>query len=284
MLIFHQQAALRLYLQKAVSGGKKLGFVPTMGALHEGHMSLVEAAKGRNCLCIASIFVNPTQFTDPNDLAKYPRTEGKDIGMLEAGGCDVLYLPEVADVYQDGLANLQVNLDGLDLMLEGASRPGHFAGVATVVGILLDIVKPQFIFMGQKDYQQVQVVNQLIRHLNLSVELVMCPIIREQNGLAMSSRNRRLEPEQRLAAGAIFQTLTKAAREASKRELPVIEQEAREHLNGFPGFEVDYFGFHHAHTLRPVRFYEASVPMVLLTAVIVDGVRLLDNVLVHHSE
>lgn len=284
MLIFHQQAELRLYLQKAVSGGKKLGFVPTMGALHEGHISLVEAAKSRNCLCVASIFVNPTQFNDASDLAKYPRTEGKDIGMLEAGGCDVLYLPEVSDVYQEGKRIDLADLDGLDLLLEGASRPGHFAGVAQVVGILLDIVQPDYLFMGQKDYQQIQVVHQLIHHLRLKVELIMCPIIREQHGLAMSSRNRRLSPEQRLAAGAIYQTLLKASREASRRELPVIEQEAREHLNSFPGFSVDYFSFHHAHNLRPVRFYDAALPMVLLTAVVVDGVRLLDNVLVHHSE
>jgi len=284
MLIFHHQADLRLHLLKAVSGGNKLGFVPTMGALHEGHISLIEAAKARNCLCVASIFINPTQFNDAADLAKYPRTEGKDIGMLEAGGCDILYLPEVVDVYKEGMQAETVNLEGLDLLLEGASRPGHFAGVAQVVGILLRIVQPDYLFMGQKDYQQIQVVQHLIQQLNLSVELIMCPIFREQNGLAMSSRNRRLTPEQRMAAGVIYQTLIKASREAMKRELPVTEQEAREHLNSFRGFDVDYFSFHHAKSLRPIRFYDPSIPMVLLTAVIVDGVRLLDNVLVHHAE
>lgn len=279
MRIFRFQTDLRAYLSDQRNQGLSIGFVPTMGALHEGHLSLLKTALTQTEIGVVSIFVNPTQFNDTADLEKYPRTPGADIGLLEAAGCQVLYLPDATDVY-DGRETATADLGGLDAILEGASRPGHFAGVAQVVGILLDIVQPDKLFMGQKDYQQIQVVNRMLAQRGDGVVLVMCPIVREENGLAMSSRNRRLSAEGRERAGQIYRTLQKAAREAVQKELPVIELESREHLDSQPDFAVDYFSFRHPQTLEPLRHPPADGRMVLVTAVLVEGVRLLDNVLV----
>jgi pantoate--beta-alanine ligase len=284
MLIFRHRVDLRQYLQKTALAGRITGFVPTMGALHDGHVSLITAAKQDGCLAIASIFVNPTQFNNAGDLDKYPRTIGADVARLEEAGCDILYLPEIEDVYDGSESKEHLDFQGLDQVLEGNSRPGHFAGVAQVVRILLDIVQPDSLYMGQKDYQQVQIVQSMIKTLNLPVQLLMCPIIREENGLAMSSRNTRLSADGRERAAAIYKTLQKSAREATKRELSVIEQECIEHLNSLKGFKVDYFSFRHATNLQPIRHFSAQTPLVLVTAVEVENVRLLDNILLPHSE
>ena len=284
MIVFKWKSDLMQHLNERREGGSKIGFVPTMGALHAGHISLLQRSMGDGCYSVTSIFVNPTQFNNAEDLDKYPRTSGADIALLEAAGCDVLYMPEVADIYDGKEEMSAIPLGGMDTLLEGASRPGHFAGVAGVVRILLEAVGPDKLYMGQKDYQQTLVVQKMLEHTQSKVQLVRCPIVREDNGLAMSSRNVRLSPEMREHACCIYQTMVKAAAQSARRELPVIEQESKEHLNSQPGYEVDYFGFYDAMTLEPLRHLPSGNGMVLLTAVWVNGVRLLDNILVQDND
>ncbi len=261
--------------------GAKIGFVPTMGALHQGHISLVEASKKRSNITIVSIFVNPTQFNDPKDLEKYPRPLEQDISMLEAAGCDILYLPEANDIYGPVTrVTDKFDLAGLDLELEGASRPGHFAGVAQVVKILLEVTRPDILFLGQKDFQQCLILTQLIRSLKMPVEPVMCPIYREPHGLAMSSRNVRLNPQTRLKAGAIYASLQYAAAMVNILTPQEIQQAATAALNTLEGFTVDYFLLLNADNLKPITPETPTNRIVIITAVIVDGVRLLDNMVI----
>lgn len=261
--------------------GAKIGFVPTMGALHQGHISLVEASKKRANITIVSIFVNPTQFNDPKDLEKYPRPIEQDIRMLEAAGCDILYLPEASDIYGPVTqVTDKFDLAGLDLELEGASRPGHFAGVAQVVKILLEITRPDILFLGQKDFQQCLILTQLINSLKMPVELVMCPIYREPHGLAMSSRNVRLNPQIRQKAGAIYASLQYAAAMVNILTPQEIQQAATAALNTIEGFNVDYFLLLNTDNLKPITPETPAHRIVIITAVIVDGVRLLDNMVI----
>lgn len=261
--------------------GAKIGFVPTMGALHQGHISLVEASKKRANITIVSIFVNPTQFNDPKDLEKYPRPIEQDIRMLEAAGCDILYLPKASDIYGPVTqVTDKFDLAGLDLELEGASRPGHFAGVAQVVKLLLKITRPDILFLGQKDFQQCLILTQLINSLKMPVELVMCPIYREPHGLAMSSRNVRLNPQIRQKAGAIYASLQYAAAMVNILTPQEIQQAATAALNTIEGFNVDYFLLLNADNLKPITPETPANRMVIITAVIVDGVRLLDNMVI----
>jgi pantoate--beta-alanine ligase len=183
--IFKTRQQLREYLDEARKTGKSIGFVPTMGALHNGHLSLIARAQQQTSLVVCSIFVNPTQFNDPKDLEKYPRPIESDIAKLEGAGCDVLFNPEVSEMYA-GNEQWHLNIGELESLLEGASRPGHYQGVTQVVNKLFDIVQPDLAFFGQKDYQQYLVINKMIELLNLPVKLVMCPIEREPDGLAMS--------------------------------------------------------------------------------------------------
>ena len=261
--------------------GAKIGFVPTMGALHQGHISLVEASKKRANITIVSIFVNPTQFNDPKDLEKYPRPIEQDIRMLEAAGCDILYLPEASDIYGPVTqVTDKFDLAGLDLELEGASRPGHFAGVAQVVKLLLEITRPDILFLGQKDFQQCLILTQLINSLKMPVELVMCPIYREPHGLAMSSRNVRLNPQIRQKAGAIYASLQYAAAMVNILTPKEIQQAATAALNTIEGFNVDYFLLLNTDNLKPITPETPAHRIVIITAVIVDGVRLLDNMVI----
>ncbi len=211
MLVFKKISGLQRWLDGERQSGKSIGFAPTMGALHTGHLSLVEIAKSECDRAVVTIFVNPTQFNDPADLEKYPRMPEKDIALLISAGCDALFMPAVEEVYPPG-ENLTVQLDfrQLDQVMEGKFRPGHFSGMATVVKRLLDIVQPGRLYMGQKDFQQLTIVHDMLRQLGSNIELVRCPTTREADGLAMSSRNLRLQPEMRAAAPAIYQNLLAA--------------------------------------------------------------------------
>lgn len=288
MLIFKKVADLRQWLD---SQSLPIGFAPTMGALHEGHLELIRMAKRKGCVAVASIFVNPTQFNDPKDLEKYPRTPEKDAALLISAACDVLFIPSVEEVYPPGV-NLTIDLDfkQLDKVMEGEFRPGHFKGMATVVNRLLDIVKPQRLYMGQKDYQQLSIVRDMIRQLALPVELVMCPTVREPDGLAMSSRNVRLSPEMRAAAPIIHQTLqwAKTALEAN-RFVPEIQAVAWVMLNN-AGLKPEYFEIVDGHTLEPIRSKGAILfledrgiggPIVACTAAFAGEVRLIDNLILY---
>lgn len=284
MLIFKKVADLRQWL---ASQTIPTGFVPTMGALHEGHLELIRMAKREGCLAVASIFVNPTQFNDIRDLEKYPRTPEKDAALLLTAQCDALFIPPVEEVYPPG-KNLTIELDfnQLDKVMEGEFRPGHFKGMATVVNRLLDIVRPNKLYMGQKDFQQLSIVRDMIRQLELPVELVMCPTVREPDGLAMSSRNVRLTPEMRAAAPIIHQTL-QWAKTALKAERLVSEIEAEALLRlSNAGLRPEYFEIVDGVTLESLRprgaisLAESSpfdAPIVACTAVFAGDVRLIDN-------
>ena len=196
------------WLERQRESGNAIGFVPTLGALHEGHISLISISKKSSRITVCSIFINPTQFNDPKDFQKYPVTLEKDIAMLEEAGADVLYLPEVGEVYPGGTKDLETyDLGPLETILEGKYRPGHFQGVCQVMRRLLDVVRPDDLYMGQKDYQQCMVVQRLLGIRGMNTQLHPCPIIREPDGLAMSSRNVRLTPEQRVKATAIYRAL-----------------------------------------------------------------------------
>jgi len=282
MLIFKKVADLRQWLSNQ---NIPIGFAPTMGALHEGHLELVRMAKRDGCLAVASIFVNPTQFNDPRDLEKYPRTAEKDAALLISADCDVLFIPPVVEVYPPG-ENLTIELDfkQLDKVMEGEFRPGHFKGMATVVNRLLDIVRPDRLYMGQKDFQQLSIVRDMIRQLALPVELVMCPTVREPDGLAMSSRNVRLSPDMRAAAPIIHQTL-QWAKVALENDRPVaeIQAEAMKKLSQ-AGLKPEYFEIVDGVTLESIRPKDShgfSAPIVACTAVFAGEVRLIDNLMLY---
>ena len=275
MLIFKKVADLRQWLSNQTS---PVGFAPTMGALHDGHLELVRMAKRDGCLAVASIFVNPTQFNDLKDLEKYPRTAEKDAALLLSADCDVLFIPPVEEVYPPG-KDLTIELDfkQLDKVMEGEFRPGHFKGMATVVNRLLDIVRPQRLYMGQKDFQQLSIVRDMIRQLQLPVELVMCPTVRESDGLAMSSRNMRLTPEMRAVAPVIHQTLQWAKTELDKnRPADEIQTETLQKLSD-AGLRPEYFGIVDGETLLNVRHRSDSAFIVACVAAFAGEVRLIDN-------
>lgn len=208
MLILETLRAVQQSLKTAIQTNKKIGFVPTMGALHEGHLSLITKAKETCDLVVASIFVNPTQFNNPADLDKYPRMPEEDAALLESVGCDFLFLPTTESIYPEGYEHLKMDLAPLDEVMEGKYRPGHFAGVIDVVSRLFDIVKPTHAFFGRKDFQQVMIIKYMTKKLNLPIEIVVGETIREQSGLAMSSRNLRLSEQQKQQATVIYETLS----------------------------------------------------------------------------
>ena len=248
-----------------------------MGALHDGHLALVRAARAGSELVVASIFVNPTQFNDAADLEQYPRTEERDRKLLAAEGCDALFLPGVAEIYPNGTNTATpIDLMGLDQPMEGAKRPGHFAGVVQVVERLLRIVKPDHLYMGQKDFQQTAIVRRLIEARGLAVDLRIEPTVREADGLAMSSRNVRLPPEHRPHATLLYETLHRAKTLKGVLSPPELERLALWQLTEH-GFRPEYFKIVDAKTLRELATFEESDFPVACTAVWVGAVRLIDN-------
>lgn len=283
MLLFKRVSDLQWYLQFIRSGNRKLGLVPTMGALHEGHLSLIHQSKVENNVTICTIFVNPTQFNESTDLQKYPRTPTKDLQLLLEVGCDVLFMPSEKEVYPPGLPiRSDYTFGALEKVMEGAFRPGHFSGVAQVVGRFLDIASPDHLYMGQKDFQQVAIVREMIRQRTDQPEVVMCPIIRETDGLAMSSRNVRLEPNIRERASIIFQTLKKAKSQSLVKTPTEVQAIALEALKQ-PGFRPEYFEIVDGHTLQPITSFSQTDYAVACTAVWAGDVRLIDNMILEHN-
>jgi len=258
--------------------GLKIGFVPTMGALHSGHISLIKASKRQADLTICSIFVNPTQFNDPTDFANYPITLSLDIALLEAAGCDVLFLPAVPEIYPDGTSlKTPTHFGFLAETLEGEHRPGHFQGMAQVVERLLRILKPDLLFMGLKDYQQQLIVGELITQKNLPIKLVACPTEREKDGLARSSRNVRLNEHSRAVAVQLSKALKKAKQQIRLKTSSIAEIEARvaAQLAAHPDIQVEYFAIRNAKNLRVPKTKREK--LVALVAAQIGGVRLIDN-------
>lgn len=281
VIVLKKSTDLTAYLSTIRQKGIKVGFVPTMGALHNGHISLIDLSKQRGCFTICSIFINPIQFNDPKDYEQYPVTLVSDMDMLIRSGCDVLYLPSVQEIYPEGVSTSRedIPLNGLDFILEGASRPGHFQGVAHVVKRLLDAVMPDQLFMGQKDFQQVLVVKKMIAHFSMPVEVITGPIIREANGLAMSSRNARLSADVRSKSGVIYAALKHVHDHKQVKPLPILIAEAKDIiLKELPDARIDYLIAVDTKDLSIATEWNEQ-QLVLLIAVWVEGVRLLDNIL-----
>jgi pantoate--beta-alanine ligase len=277
MIVARTHEELRTALRPARASGASIGFVATMGAFHEGHLSLIHAAKERSDVVVVSIFVNPLQFNEPKDLAAYPRDEDRDIELARAEGCDVVFLPSVDEMYPNG-SDVAVTV-GPDLteILEGESRRGHFDGVATVVAKLFNATRPDMTFFGQKDAQQVAVIRRLIDGLSYPIELVVCPTIREPDGVALSSRNVRLSSDERTAAAALYRALEDGARLMAKgRDPETVEKHMWETMVSAPGIDPDY-----ARVVDPDTFSIPTGPRVLLVvAATVGPVRLIDNTIV----
>lgn len=281
MLIFKKIQDLQKHLQSADNKLLTQGFVPTMGALHAGHLSLISKSKTTCRLTVCSIFVNPTQFNDKTDFDKYPNTIDSDIVMLTQAGCDVLFLPSVKEMYPQGLIDTTpVDFGYMAETLEGEHRPGHFGGMAQVVERLLRIVKPDKLYMGQKDYQQQLIVSQLIKKRRLKTQLVMSPTEREKDGLAMSSRNVRLDAPSRKLAVELSKALRSALKELRTKNLEPreIQERAFKQLSSIPGIDLEYFEIRNAETLKPVATKKEK--MVALVAAKIGGVRLIDNMVV----
>lgn len=268
------------YLQKQRNKGTVIGFVPTMGALHEGHMNLVDTCKGQTGLSVCSIFVNPTQFNDPSDFEKYPVTLEKDLKMLSDAGTSVVFLPSVKEIYPNGLKlENQYDLGDLETKLEGKYRPGHFQGVCQVVDKLLEMTSPDILFMGQKDYQQCMVVQKLIDLKKIPTRLQTCPTVRESSGLAMSSRNMRLSTEERALAARIHETLQQIKSELKPGDTSGILKSAAQRLTD-AGFKVDYLEICTANGLDKIDNWDGKTPAIAVVAAFLGNVRLIDNLII----
>lgn len=279
MEVFTDAKIFRDFIERQKEMGKKIGFAPTMGALHRGHLSLYEMAHAENDLVIASIFVNPTQFNNPADLEKYPRTVERDLQLLEQTGCvDAVYIPSVADLYPQGLHSKSYQFDGLEDVMEGKFRPGHFDGVGTVVEELLRQVQPDQAYFGEKDYQQLAIIKSLVTQLQLPVTIHAVPIFREENGLAMSSRNARLSPQQREASAVIFKTLQQVNDWFRIITIPEIERRVEAIFEDQRGMKLEYFEIADEKTLNRTDFFYKGHDYRAFIVVFVNDVRLIDNI------
>jgi len=256
---------------------KRVGFVPTMGALHDGHLSLVKRCKRENGVCVVSVFVNPTQFNDKNDLQTYPRTLQKDCEMLEPAGCDYVFAPSEDEMYPEPDTRI-FDFGTVTEVMEGSHRPGHFNGVAQVVSKLFDIVEPDKAYFGEKDFQQIAVIRAMIRQLNMRVSLIACPIVREDDGLAMSSRNTRLTAEQRQFAPTIARVLKESLTFASTKSVHEVRTWVINTLNKVPHLRVEYYEIVDGDTLQSIRDWDETKSPTGCIAVFCGEVRLIDNI------
>jgi pantoate--beta-alanine ligase len=261
-----------------------VGFVPTMGALHQGHISLVERCTAENDVCVVSIFVNPTQFNDANDLLQYPRTPEADARLLESSGCDILFVPSEKEMYPEKDTRV-FDFGMLERVMEGAHRPGHFNGVAQIVSKLFDAVQPDKAYFGEKDYQQIAIIRKMTGQPAYNhIQIIACPIIREPSGLAMSSRNMLLTEEQRSIAAKIYQTLSKAKEYVPEKTVTELKKYVVDTINAEPALQVEYFEVVDGCGLQAVDFWHGENNIVGCIAVFCGKVRLIDNVLLYLPE
>ena len=279
MLIFDRQVALIEHLKQISDSKTTIGFVPTMGALHEGHLSLVENSLNENSITIVSIFVNPTQFNNPEDLEKYPRTLDSDIQKLKSVSDSILiYAPNVDDIYEGKTVSNHFNFDGLENQMEGKFRPGHFDGVGTIVKRLFEIVKPTNAYFGEKDFQQLQIIKKLVEKENLPINIVGCPIFREKNGLAMSSRNERLSPNERESAAIIYKTLLEVKSKFNSESISEIKSWVGHVFEKQINFKLDYFEIADEASLLPCEEKIETKKYRAFIAVFVNNIRLIDTI------
>ncbi|MBN1142837.1 MAG: pantoate--beta-alanine ligase [Bacteroidales bacterium] len=278
MEVFYKAAPLAARVAAFRQERKSIGFVPTMGALHEGHLSLVRFSRQQNDVTVVSIFVNPTQFNDKSDLERYPRMPEKDSALLEHAGCDILYMPDVNEIYPEPDTRV-FDFGGLDKVMEGKQRPGHFNGVAQVVTRLFDMVNPHRAYFGLKDFQQVAIIRKVMSDLQYPVEIVSCPIVRECDGLAMSSRNMLLSGDDRKRALVLSQSLF-LGRERMKQGHPVVEVKkyVEDQVNSAEGVDLEYFEIIDSTTLLPAQQWYAGRDVIGCIAARVGKVRLIDNI------
>ncbi len=276
MKVLKSKKTLIDYVERQREMGKKIGFAPTMGALHEGHLSLYKAAKKENDEVISSIFVNPTQFNNPDDFQKYPKTLEKDIELLEKAGVDAVYVPNVDEMYPDGLNSKKYDFDGLENEMEGKYRPGHFDGVGTIVEELFRQVQPHNAYFGEKDYQQLAIIKKMIEKTKLPVKIHGVPTLREEDGLAMSSRNVRLTETQRKEATIIYETLTKVKEWFKVISLEEIKQRVTEIFKN-SNFELEYFVIADEETLKEANAIDEDKEYRAFIVAYADTVRLIDN-------
>ena len=259
--------------------GKTIGFVPTMGALHRGHISLLELSKKENDISVSSIFVNPIQFNDKKDLEKYPRTIEDDILKLKTAHCDVLFAPSVEEMYPSNQAKeAEIDLGNLDKVMEGKLRPGHFQGVCVVVKKLLDIVQPTKAYFGEKDFQQLAVIKHMVKILNIPVEIIPCPTFREADGLAMSSRNVFLNPDERKNVPLIYQIMMEAKLLKTNKKIIELKRWVEEKINENPFLRLEYFEIVNSETLASAQGWNETKSLRVCIAVKVGSVRLIDNI------
>lgn len=267
-------------LSKKRDEGKTIGFVPTMGALHEGHLQLVRAAVAENDMAVVSVFVNPTQFNDKNDLAKYPRTLEADASLLQSVGCAVVFAPDANDFYTEEEMNctFQFDFGGLDQVMEGKFRPGHFNGVVQVVSKLFRLVQPTKAYFGEKDFQQLAIIRRMVRLMDFDIEIVGFPIVRQDNGLARSSRNALLSEDQRNLAANIYAVLKESTTFFHMTSVCEVHDAVVAAINQHEGLEVEYFDIIDADTLQSVKYWDDADHVVGCITVRCCGVRLIDNI------
>ena len=283
MIIFKKKIDISNYIVNYKKTSGKIGFIPTMGALHKGHISLIEASKKTDTLTICSIFVNPTQFNNKADFEKYPVTIEKDIDLLEKAGCNVLFLPSVEEIYPaDSSTTLPYELGFIETVLDAKYRPGHFQGVCNVVQRLLDIVQPNTIYLGQKDYQQCMIIKKLTELIQSPTQIIICPTLRESDGLAMSSRNMRLTSVERIKAVKISEVLLFIKQEIKPGNLQDLKQRCINYLTN-EGYNVDYVEIADATNLTLLQNWDGKTKLVALVAAFLNEVRLIDNRIVNED-
>ncbi|CEN35076.1 pantoate--beta-alanine ligase [Capnocytophaga cynodegmi] len=278
MEIYTQQEKLKNTISTYKKSGKSIGFVPTMGALHEGHLSLIYKSLSENDVTVVSIFVNPTQFNNAEDLDKYPRTLEADVEKIKKVSEEVIvYAPSVEDVYDKDVVSEKFNFEGLDKVMEGKFRPGHFDGVGTVVKKLFQIVTPDKAYFGEKDYQQLLIIKKMVAQTKLPVDVIGCPIVRDERGLALSSRNQRLSEDRREEAAYIYQVLQEVRNQFSTKNPIEIEKWVKQQFEIKKDFELEYFSIAEADTLTEIAEKESGKKYRAFVVVYVDGIRLIDN-------
>lgn len=279
MLIFNRQVDLSAHLKSVSAHNETIGFVPTMGALHQGHLSLLEQSIKNNDITVISIFVNPTQFNNAEDLAKYPRTLDSDVAKIKTVNPGIIvFAPSVDDIYEGNTVSTAFDFDGLENQMEGRFRPGHFDGVGTIVKRLFEIVKPTNAYFGEKDFQQLQIVRKMVEKAKMPVNVIGCPIFREPNGLAMSSRNERLTEKERADATVIYQTLQAAKKRFGTESAESVIDWVAKTFEQVPGFELEYFEIADEATLKPIAKKIEGQKYRAFIAVFVNKIRLIDTI------
>ena len=295
MIIFNYIEQIKICLSNLKHSGKTVGFVPTMGALHQGHISLIEKAKQQCDFVVSSIFVNPTQFNDLNDLKKYPRSLQADCVMLEKAGCDVVFSPEINEIYtseeiklmqqqiedKTWMLDMVVDFGMLDKVMEGAYRKGHFNGVAQVVSKLFRIIEPDKAYFGQKDFQQLAIIRSMTKQLGMSIDIIGCPIVREVDGLAMSSRNTRLSKEQRELAPVISIILFKSKELYQSLTVGELKSFVEKEFNSIPQINLEYFEIVDVNTLQPILEYSQTQSAIACVSLKLGEIRLIDNIILY---